>query len=448
MTKMPKSRRRIIAGMSKRRLLAIITPVLFTAFISVILAYYLTPPDTLTMTTGFEGGTYANFGQRYQKILAREKVHLEVLPSSGSVENLKRLGDRSLRVDAGFVQDGTSSSTETKNLVSLGAICYSPLWVFYRNRVTLDDLSMLKGKTIAIGPEGSGARKFSLDLLKASGATGATGAPTLLLDISSASANKALLEGTIDAVMIIGTEDNALVRELLYAPDIKLMNFNQAEAYTRLFPGLSHIILPEGILNLSAKIPSRDIHLVATTTSLIVRENLHPALHYLLLDAAMEIHNNAGWLNKRGEFPSPKELDFPSSSYAERFYKKGRPFLLDYLPFWVAVLVDRLIIIVVPVIVVLIPLLRGIPWLYAWRNRRKFYRWYEELKTLELEVINNVAPEKTAEYQGRIDHIEAEINRIRVPLTLFGEVNRLQEHVDLVRGKLTRLNNLPKEDDS
>jgi TRAP-type uncharacterized transport system substrate-binding protein len=404
-----------------------------TALLSIIIAYHLTPPDTLTLTTGFEGGTYAKFGERYKEILAREKVRLEILRSSGSVENLKRLGDPSLRVDAGFVQDGTSSPAEAKNLVSLGAICYSPLWVFYRSQETFDDLSRLKGKKIAIGPEGSGARKFSLDLLKASNAAGA---PTLLLDIPSAAANRALLEGTVDAVMIIGTEDNSLVKELLYAPGIKLLDFKQAEAYTRLFPALSHIILPEGILNLSEKIPPQDIHLVATTTSLIVRQTLHPALHYLLLDAAVEIHNNAGWLNKRGEFPSPKELDFPSSSLAERFYKKGRPFLLDYLPFWVAVLVDRLIIIIVPVAFVLIPLLRGIPWLNAWRNRRKFSRWYEELKNLESEVGKKSASERMGEDQGRLDHIEAAINRLRVPLILFGEVNRLKEHVDLVRGKL------------
>jgi TRAP-type uncharacterized transport system substrate-binding protein len=416
--------------------LFIFAPVLLTALLSILIAYHLTPPDTLTLTTGFEGGTYAKFGERYKEILAREKVRLEILRSSGSVENLKRLGDPSLRVDAGFVQDGTSSPAEAKNLVSLGAICYSPLWVFYRSQETFDDLSRLKGKKIAIGPEGSGARKFSLDLLKASNAAGA---PTLLLDIPSAAANRALLEGTVDAVMIIGTEDNSLVKELLYAPGIKLLDFKQAEAYTRLFPALSHIILPEGILNLSEKIPPQDIHLVATTTSLIVRQTLHPALHYLLLDAAVEIHNNAGWLNKRGEFPSPKELDFPSSSFAERFYKKGRPFLLDYLPFWVAVLVDRLIIIIVPVAFVLIPLLRGIPWLNAWRNRRKFSRWYEELKNLESEVGKKSASKRMGEDQGRLDHIEAAINRLRVPLILFGEVNRLKEHVDLVRGKLARL---------
>ncbi|MBP1740646.1 MAG: transporter solute receptor family protein, partial [Deltaproteobacteria bacterium] len=305
MPKEPKVGQKFVVGISKRRLLLITVPVLLTALISFVIAYHLTPPDALTMSTGFERGTYANFGEQYKRILAREKVRLDLLPSSGSVENLRRLGNTSLQVDAGFVQDGTSSPSETKNLVSLGAVCYSPLWVFYRGQETLDDLSRLAGKKIAIGPEGSGARKFSLDLLKASGAASP---PTLLLDIPSVDANKALLEGTVEVVMIIGTEDNALVKELLYSEKIRLMSFKHAEAYTRLFPALSHVILPEGILNLSEKIPPQDIHLVATTTSLIVRQGLHPALQYLLLDAAMEIHSRAGWLNKRGEFPSPREL--------------------------------------------------------------------------------------------------------------------------------------------
>jgi TRAP-type uncharacterized transport system substrate-binding protein len=444
MPKEPKMGRKFIPGISNRALLVVIALILLTTVISLVIAYRLTPPDTLTMSTGFERGTYANFGERYKKILAREKVRLELLPSSGSVENLKRLGDTSSRVDAGFVQDGTSSPPETKDLVSLGAICYSPLWVFYRSQETWDDLSRLMGKKIAIGQEGSGTRKLSMDLLKASGAADP---PTLLLDIPSA-ANKALLEGTLDVVMLIGTEDNALVRELLYSEKIKLMSFKHAEAYTRVFPALSHIILPEGTLNLSKKMPPQDIHLVATTSSLIVRKSLHPAPQYLLLDAAVEIHSNAGWLNKRGEFPSPKELDFPSSTFAERFYKKGRPFLLDYLPFGLAVLLDRLILILVPVAIVLIPLMRGIPWLYSWRNRRKFYRWFGELKNLESEVMKSSEPEKVLEYQERLDHIEASINRIRVPLTFFGEVYRLKEYVDSVRRTLARLSHHSKENNS
>jgi len=445
MVKQPKIAGKVTSGMSNRGLLAIVASVLLIALIYIALAYRFllpTPPDTFVMSTGTERGAYAIFGERYRQILARDKIRLSVLTSSGSVENLRRLNDKSLQVDAGFVQDGTGSPSEAKNLVSLGAICYSPLWVFYRSPETLDDLSRLKGKKIATGPEGSGVRKFAVSLLRASNAADP---PTLLLDLSSAAANKALLEGTVDAVMIFGTEDNNLVRELLYAPEIKLMNFRQAEAYTRLFPALSHVILPAGILNLSQKMPPQDIHLLASTTNLIVRKSLHPALIYLLLEAAVEIHGNAGWVNKRGEFPSPKEVDFPSSNYAERFYKSGRPFLLDYLPFWVATFVDRTILILVPAAFVLFPLIRSIPWLYSWRNRRKFYRWYGELKNLESEVVENLESEKMPVYHGRLDQIEASINKIRVPVAFFGEVYKLKEHVALVRGKLTRTTRPSKE---
>ncbi len=433
---------RTISSISNRSPLFIVGPVLAILLLSFGIAYHLTPPDNLAMTTGFEGGAYANFGERYRQILARERINLKVLISSGSVENLRRLNDKSSRVDAGFIQDGTSSPSEKKDLVSLGAICYSPLWVFYRSQETFDDLSKLKGQRIAIGPEGSGVRKFALDLLRISHAADP---PTVLLDIPSPAANRALLGGALDAVMIFGSEDNALVKELLYARDIKLMSFRKAEAYTRLFPTLSHVILPEGILDIAKTKPARDIHLLAATTSLIVHKDLHPALIYLLLDAAAEIHSNAGWVNKRGEFPSPKELDFPSSNYAERYYKSGRPFLLEYLPFWIAVWLDRIIFILLPVAVVLIPFIRGLPWLYAWRSRRKFYRWYGELRDLEAEVVEKRDSEKLMDYQRKLDQIEAAINTFRVPLTLFREVYTLKEHVDLVRGRLARLSRPTEE---
>jgi TRAP-type uncharacterized transport system substrate-binding protein len=435
-------RHNIISLISNHGFLVILISALFVALISIIIAYQFKAPDNLIMTTGFENGSYAIWGERYRQILAREKIQLKLLPSSGSIENLQRLSDKSFDVDAGFVQDGISSFSNVNNLVSLGAVGYSPLWVFYRSPETFNYLSELKGKRIAIGPKGSGVRKFAIDLLKLNNSADP---PTVLLDFSGTAANKALLEGTIDAVMILGAEDNALVKELLYSPEVKLMSFRQAEAYARLIPALSHVVLPQGILDVAKKMPSQDIHLLAVTTSLIVRKNLHPALVYLLLDAAVEIHNNAGWVNKKGEFPTPKELSFPSSNYAERFYKSGRPFLLDYLPFGIAAFVDRSILIMVPALIILIPILRSIPWLYSWRHRRKFYQWYRELKNLELEMMESPEPEDISGYQEKIDHIEASINRISVPLAFFEEIYKLQQHVDLVRGKLIRLSNRFKE---
>ena len=443
MKKTPEHKR--LTGRLFRGHLSIIALVLVIVIICGIILFHFVlpaPPETLIMTTGMEGGTYSIFGKRYQEAMAREKVHLQLLPSSGSVENLNRLKDRSFRVDVGFIQGGTISAKEAPHLVSLGGICYSPLWVFYRGRDTFDDLSQLKGKRIAIGPEGSGARKFSMELLSAGNVAAP---PTQLLDLPSSAAVKAILDGRVDVIMISSTVDNALVQELLYAKGIKLMNFRQAEAYTRRFPALSQVVLPKGILDLSKNKPATDIQLLATTTNLIVRKDLHPDMMYLLLDAAVDIHGDAGWVNKAGEFPSPKSQDFPLSDIAERFYKSGRPFLLDYLPFGMAAYVDRMILILVPAAVVLIPLLRIIPSVYFWWNRRKLYKCYEDLKNLEMEIAGDSTPGRMMDFQKTLDRIEAFVRGVHVPLALFKEVYTLEEHVDLVRNRLVRLNQRPKE---
>jgi hypothetical protein len=192
-------------------------------------------------------------------------------------------------------------------------------------------------------------------------------------------------------------------------------------------------------VNLAKRLPASDIHLLSPTTNLVVRDTMHPALMYLLLDAAAEIHGGPGWVNKAGEFPAPKVQDFPLSDQAERFYKTGRPFLLDYLPFWVAVFLDRIIKILIPVVVVLIPLVRIMPWLYSWRNRSKLYRWYGELKYLELEVSEHPQPKRIADYYARLDRIEASVNKVKVPLAFYSEIYTLREHIDLVRERVIRL---------
>jgi hypothetical protein len=221
------------------------------------------------------------------------------------------------------------------------------------------------------------------------------------------------------------------------------MSLSQAEAYVRLFPALSHVILPKGVVNLARRLPASDIHLVSPTTNLVVRDSMHPALMYLLLDAAVEIHGGPGWVNKAGEFPAPKVQDFPLSDQAERFYKSGRAFLLDYLPFWVAVFLDRIVKILIPVAVVLFPLMRIMPWLYSWRNRSKLYRWYGELKFLELEVSEHPQASRIADYYAKLDHIEASVKKIKVPLAFYRELYTLREHIELVRERVVRLDQHP-----
>lgn len=401
------------------------------------IAYYIVqpmPPDTIIMTTGVEGLSYMNFGERYKEILARSKVHLKLLDSSGSVENYNRLKDKNVAIDVGFVQGGTGSAREAPHLVSLGSIAYSPIWVFYTGDQTLDDFSQLKGKKIAIGPVGSGLRRLSLELLKAAGAADP---PTVIVDLTAERAYEALMDGRINVMITIGLTDNNLVHKLLNNPRIKLMNLSQVEAYTRLVPGLYHVILPRGIINVAKRLPSSDIHLIAPTTSLVVRDTMHPALMYLLLDAASDIHGTSGWVTKSGEFPAPMAQDFPLSDQAERFYKTGRPLLLDYLPFWAAVLLDRMVKILLPVLVVLFPLMRVLPWFYSWRNRSRIRRLYGELKFLEIEVARQDRHDP-ADCAARLNRIENAARKITVPVNFYGELYTLREHIILVRRELLK----------
>ena len=391
------------------------------------------PPKTLVMTTGAEGGSYSVIAERYRQILARDGIHLKLLPSPGSVENLRRLADESQIIEVGFVQGGMGKMEEASNLVSLGAVFYAPLWVFYRGDETLDDLSQLKGKRITIGPEGSGVRKISLDLLKTADSSGP---PTVLRELSGIEAGKAITEGGVDVVMTFGSPDSALVLGLIGAPGVRLMNFSQAEAYTRLFPDLSHVVLPRGIFNPSKKLPPSDVHLLAPTINLVARKSVHPALVYLLLKAAVEIHGGAGWDHSAGEFPSLKTQDFPVSDHAQRFYKSGGSFLYDYLPFWAATFVDRMILILIPLGLVLIPLIGIMPWIYTWRNRSKYYRWYRELRDLEKELTEREHPEDVKDYKERLDRIEEAVSRIQVSVVFYDELFILKEHLEMVRQKL------------
>jgi TRAP-type uncharacterized transport system substrate-binding protein len=429
-----------IRELNLKTILKFFIPVIFIIAILGWASYHFVhpiPPNTLVMSTGREEGSFVIFGERYRQVLARNHIRVKLLPSSGAVENLRRLGDQSQKLDAGFVQDGMGSVEGLSNLVSLGSVFYTPLWVFYKGNETLDDLSQLRGKRINTGPEGSGIRKFALDLLKAAKALDP---PTKIFEFPQTDAKKAMMEGKIDVIMVFSAAENPFVQDMLHSKDIKLMSFNQAESYTRLFPGLSHVFLPKGIVNLTERNPSSDIHLLASTVNLIVRKNLHPALVYLLLKASVEIYSGAGWLHKGGEFPSLKTHDFPISEQAQRFYKSGGSALYDSLPFWAAAFIDRMLLLLIPLGVILIPMIGILPWLYTWRNRSKYYRWYRELRNFEKDLTEHYRPEHFNDYQEHLGQIEKAVDRIKISVPFYDEVFILKAHIQMVRQKLIDLN--------
>ncbi len=406
------------------------------------------PPHQLILTTGGEGGAYQRFAARYKDVLERQGIALIEKPSAGSAENLARLRDPNDAVDAGFIQGGTARAASDDTLLSLGSLYYEPLWVFYRAGLArnppqgklekpgeLDQISQLKGRRIAIGGTGSGSNQLALELLETNGISQP---PTKLIERGGLGLIEELQQGKLDAVMVVGPTQSALVWALLYAPGIKLMSLTHADAYARQLPHLTRLTLPRGAVDMVRDLPPHDVNLVAPMATLVVREDTHPALVGLLMQAAIEVHGDAGVFQKPGEFPRPMQVDFPISKEAEHYFKSGKPFLQRYLPFWAATLIDRLIVMLVPVLALLLPIVKLAPSAYSWRVRQRIFRRYGELKFIEAELDQDPGSHPRAEWLARIDAIEQDANRMPTPLAYSDMLYTLRSHIDLVREAILR----------
>lgn len=416
-------------------------PILLISVAAIYLAVRLiqpAPPDTLTMAAGPKGSTFWNAAQKYRAILARNRITLNVLETEGSADNLKHLTDPHANVDVGFVQDGIAPAQQGNGLMSLGSVAYVPVAIFYRGpMITL--LSEFKGKRVAIGAEGSGTRELALALLKANGITPDGDGHTQLLALSGDDAAQALSSGKIDAAFLTGDNAQPAVLGKLYrSPGITFYDFTQASAYARRFPYLTQIDMPMGSFDLGKNLPSTTLHMIAPTEELVARDSLHPALSDLLVEAAREVHGRATVMQKAGEFPAPLARDFPISDDAARYYKSGKSFLYRLLPFWLASLADRLLVVLVPIIVVLIPGLRLVPSLYAWRVKSRIYRWYGALIAIEREALNDTSPAEREALVQRLDKIEESVNGLKMPLAYADQFYVLREHIGFVRARLTR----------
>ncbi len=395
-------------------------------------------PRTLTITSGPAGSTFYRNAERYQKILAREGVTLKILPSDGSPENLKRLADPKARVDIGFVLGGAAGDRSFDPLMSLGSVSYQPLMVFYRGEKR-ELLSQFKGKRLNVGPAGSGPHDLALALLKANGIVPGEG--TVLDETDFEDPGKELRAGRVDAVFLMGDSTaGSVMRKLLRDGDVRLFSFVQTDAYVRRVKVLNKLLLPRGGLDLGADLPPEDVHLVGPTVQLIARDSLHPALSDLLLEAAREVHGPAGMFRKPGEFPVAQEGEFRISPDATRYYTSGKGFLYRTFPFWLASLVARVLALLVPVVLLLLPALKFAPMIYRWRVESRIYRWYQVLLELEREAFKpDVDAARREELLRQIDHIEAAVNRIVIPAS-FGDVfYSLRGHIDFVRHNLLAL---------
>ncbi|MCP3143442.1 TAXI family TRAP transporter solute-binding subunit [Pyxidicoccus xibeiensis] len=392
------------------------------------------PPKTIVIATPQDEGGFRYFARKYEEILARDGIKLEMRPTKGSVASIELLSDESSGVDVAFVQSGTVGAEKAERVVSLGSLSYVPLWVFYRGE-PIEDVRDLKGRRISVGAEESGTRALALTMLEANKADQA---PTQLVALGRDESIEQLKQGAVDAIFIVATAEAPAIKKLAAVPGVRLLSFSRAEAYVRRYTYLSRHVLPRGVFDLAADVPAEDVTLLAPTANLVARDSLHPALAYLLLRAASEVHGKAGMLDKTGEFPAPMEAGVPLSSEARRYYESGVPLLQRYLPFWAANLVDRLWVMLVPIIAVVVPLVRAVPALFLWRVRSRIVRWYARLKEIELQLDENPNADRLTDMMRRLDEAEREVNRIPMPLSYSENLYFFREHIEVVRRRLAR----------
>lgn len=442
---------------SLRDMLASIGPVLLLAFGLLAAAYWWLdpqPPRTVRLATGPAGSAYAEFGQRYAEALARNGIRVQLLPSEGPAASLQAL--REGRADVAFVRGGSDASAgdaatiaqANEGILSLGALFYEPLWIFYRPAAlkgsqagpsrgkpqpstALHSLSQFHGLRINLDQAGSGVPELMRGLLLANGlGPGAF----IASELPPEAATEALQAGRLDALVLMTAPESPTVQRLLQQPGIALAEVPQADALSRRFPFLQTVTLPRGMVDLARDVPPDDVGMLAATTALLTHEDTHPALRQLFAQAAQQIHGGAGWFNGVRDFPNTRTSELPVSAEGDRAINGTPPLWQRYLPFWASNLLERMWLVVGGLIVLLLPLSRVVPPLYTYRVRQRVFRWYARLREVEERMDASDTP--LSELLQELDDLDDVVSHISVPLTHADELYNLRSNIEKTRRRL------------
>ena len=416
-------------------------PALLVLLIGVVLAIWFAqpaPPKHVLMATGAKGTSYEVLGRQYAAFFAKKGITLELVATEGSLENIRRLKDRNDPLMAAFTISGAVQAGEAEGIDSLGSIGYQPIWVFYRGSKDLPGKTQLHEmihRKINVGPRGSGTYLVANKILKLNGVDTEHSNFTHMSEVD---AIDALSRGELDAMIVVDTLESPNVQRLLSIPGLRMSDFARAQAYTRLDPALERVTIPEGGLSLAQNRPDHEVSLIAATTEILVDDRLHPAIQLLFLEAAKSINGRQTFFASEGEFPSYKDTALHRSHEAEIFYQKGSPWLMDYLPFWLAEFINRMFILLLPFAAAAYPIIRSMPNYHKNRIRGRINRMYGSLKFFEQELLSSYDSAQKANYLARLDTMERDALAMKVPKSVSSDYYTLRSTIDFVRNCLLR----------
>lgn len=395
------------------------------------------PPDRVVLASGASGSAYRAFAGEYKKFFAERGIRLEIVETQGVLENARLIADPDKKIDAAFVQAGLVDPRAADRIRSLGSLNYAPVWLFFRgsdNGGKLQKFMELGERRIATGPPESGSYAAAMRLL----ALNKQPVPKNLRIMPPAEAVAAINRNEVDAVLLVDGADSANIRALIDNPQLQLANFARAPAYARIVNHWQALVVPMGGLDLARNFPPQDAHIIATTTDLVVTESLHPAIQMLFLQAAEAVNGRPSFFEKRGEFPAFKNDDIPESDEAMIFYKSGAPFLMRYMPFWLAEFFSRLSFYLVPLFLLSYPTIKLIFDYRVKQGRIKIGAVYKRLAALEKRVIELSSETGREAWLDKLNDMERAAMTLRLPRELSGDYFVLRSHIDYVRTCLSR----------
>lgn len=401
----------------------------FIAIIGVILYLDPLPNRDIYFATSYKNSDWYDFAELSKVELSKKGFTVKIEESDGAIDNVQKLLDPSSPTNIAFTYASALNEEDRNKILSLGSISYEPIWVFYWKDKINEPKSLkdLENKKVSLGPLKSGSyaiAKKVFDIYKIDISKKDNFIPDNFEDSAINFENK-----KTDALIFVSSYRDEIVSRLLNDERVGLMSFSNASAFEKQFNSFETVTLPAGSIDIYKNIPNKDVKLIATTTSLVVKPDMHPDTQLALLVSVRNLNRSSHHLffAKRDEFPSYVDPLIPISPVAAKFYDYGPPHAMKYLPFWIAGFIDRAWLLLLTLFAIFYPLTKLNIHISRLRYDMEEDLVYKELMNIENVTLNSdLSDEDRDAMLARLDEIKSHVLKSRVP------VGAGKDHFDLM----------------